>query len=91
LADYLFIVPVGMLANALPISFGGLGLMEGAFMKLFGEGGLASATEALALGLMTRLLIVLWALPGGLCALGPLRERVAPVTVGGGAAVSAQP
>src|SRR5262249_24595704 len=36
---YVAFVPIGYLFNALPISFGGVGLMEGAYLKLFRDAG----------------------------------------------------
>jgi uncharacterized membrane protein YbhN (UPF0104 family) len=77
LGDYFLFVPIALVVNALPISFGGLGLMEGAFLKLFAGAGLASPAQGFALGLLVRLLMICWALPGGLCALGRFRPAAA--------------
>lgn len=63
-ADYLVLVPIGYLVNALPLSPGGLGLMEAAFQQLFAEAGLASPTQGFLFGLMVRLVSLVWALPG---------------------------
>jgi uncharacterized membrane protein YbhN (UPF0104 family) len=49
----------------IPISLNGLGLREYAFVSLFGGIGVAPAT-GLALSLLTLLMIVLSAVPGGI-------------------------
>ena len=69
LGDYFLFVPIALVVNALPISFGGLGLMEGSFLKLFAGAGLASPAQGFALGLLVRLLMICWALPGGVVVL----------------------
>lgn len=75
---YFLFVPMGLLANSMPVSFGGFGLMEGAFLKLFSAAGVATATQGFMLGIVTRLLLLAWALPGGLFALvGTGRAEVA--------------
>lgn len=75
---YFLFVPMGLLANSMPVSFGGFGLMEGAFLKLFSAAGVATATQGFMLGITTRLLLLAWALPGGLFALvGTGRAEVA--------------
>ena len=66
---YLVFVPTGFLANSLPISFGGVGLMEGAFLKLFSSAGVATPEQAFMLGVAARLLMLAWALPGGIVAI----------------------
>ena len=68
LTHYLVFVPISYLANALPISFGGIGLMEGAFMKLFSDAGVATASQGFMVGLLTRVMVVFWSLPGGIAA-----------------------
>jgi uncharacterized protein (TIRG00374 family) len=71
---YLAFVPVGYLFNALPLSFGGIGLMEGAFLKLFRDAGVATATQGFMLGVLARLIVVGWSLVGALSALFPPDE-----------------
>jgi uncharacterized protein (TIRG00374 family) len=68
---YLAFVPIGYLANSLPISFGGVGLMEGAFLKLFRDAGVATATEGFMLGVLARIIVLIWSLLGAVSALFP--------------------
>jgi uncharacterized protein (TIRG00374 family) len=76
---YLAFVPIGYLFNALPISFGGIGLMEGAYLKLFRDAGVATATQGFMLGVLARVIVVGWSLVGVLSALfPPERGEVAP-------------
>ena len=70
-AHYLAFVPIGYLANAIPISFGGVGLMEGAFLKLFRDAGVATATQGFMLGVLARIIVLLWSLVGAVSALFP--------------------
>lgn len=70
-AHYLAFVPIGYLANAIPISFGGVGLMEGAFLKLFRDAGVATATQGFMLGVLARLIVLVWSLLGAISALFP--------------------
>jgi uncharacterized protein (TIRG00374 family) len=70
-AHYLAFVPIGYVVNALPISFGGVGLMEGAFLTLFRDAGAATATQAFMLAVAARLLVVGWGLLGAVSALFP--------------------
>lgn len=62
--DYLVLVPIGYLVNTLPLSPGGLGLMEATLQQLFSEAGLATATQGFMVGLAARALGWLWSLPG---------------------------
>jgi len=71
LSHYLAFVPIGFVINSLPISFGGVGLMEGTFLTLFRDAGVATATEGFMLGVITRLLVVGWGLLGVFSALFP--------------------
>jgi len=71
LQNYLVFVPLGYLANALPISLGGIGVMEGAFMTLLRDSGLATASQGFMLGVLARLLVIAWSVPGALSALWP--------------------
>jgi hypothetical protein len=68
---YLAFVPIGYLANSIPISFGGVGLMEGAFLKLFRDAGVATATQGFMLGVLARIIVLLWSLLGAASALFP--------------------
>ena len=68
---YLAFVPIGYLANAIPISFGGVGLMEGAFLKLFRDAGVATATQGFMLGVLARIIVLFWSLLGAVSALFP--------------------
>lgn len=67
--DALAVVPVTIVAAALPISLNGWGVREGAFVAGFALYGLGAA-EALVLSLMIGLSVTLTALPGGLLWLG---------------------
>jgi uncharacterized protein (TIRG00374 family) len=81
-AHYVAFVPIGYLANAIPLSFGGIGLMEGALLKLFRDAGVATAAQGFMLGVLARLIVLIWSLLGALSALFPPprpREIVAPV------------
>ena len=80
---YVAFVPIGYLFNALPISFGGLGLMEGAYLKLFRDAGVATATQGFMLGALARAIVVGWSLVGALSAIfPPERAERAPSTAG---------
>jgi len=70
-AHYLAFVPIGYLFNALPISFGGIGLMEGAYLKLFRDAGVATGTQGFMLGVLARLIVIGWSLVGAVSALFP--------------------
>jgi uncharacterized protein (TIRG00374 family) len=74
---YLAFVPIGYLFNALPISFGGIGLMEGAYLKLFRDAGVATATQGFMLGVLARLIVVGWSLVGVVSALFPPKRAEA--------------
>jgi glycosyltransferase 2 family protein len=86
IAHYFAFVPIGYLANAIPLSFGGIGVMEGAYLKLFSDAGVATASQALMLGMLARVAASAWALPGALSALFP--PRVQGCAERGGAATS---
>jgi uncharacterized protein (TIRG00374 family) len=79
---YLAFVPIGYLFNALPISFGGIGLMEGAYLKLFRDAGVATATQGFMLGVLGRLLVVGWSLLGAFSALFPPERAETPLASG---------
>jgi hypothetical protein len=64
-------VPIGYLFNAIPLSFGGIGLMEGAYLKLFHDAGVASASQGFLLGILARAIVIGWSIPGALSALFP--------------------
>jgi uncharacterized protein (TIRG00374 family) len=81
---YLAFVPIGYLFNALPISFGGIGLMEGAYLKLFRDAGVATATQGFMLGVLARLIVVGWSSVGVLSALFPPKRARALADAAGG-------
>jgi glycosyltransferase 2 family protein len=85
---YLAFVPIGYLANAIPISFGGVGLMEGAFLKLFRDAGVATATQGFMLGVLARIIVLVWSLLGAISALFPPAH---PETLAGTRAAVATP
>ncbi len=62
--DYLVMVPTAWVATAIPISPGGLGLMEVAFQEMMVRRGLGTASEGFMLGLLVRGSLVAWGLPG---------------------------
>lgn len=70
-AHYVAFVPIGYLANAIPLSFGGIGLMEGALLKLFRDAGVATAAQGFMLGVLARIIVLIWSLLGALSALFP--------------------
>jgi len=84
---YVAFVPIGYLFNALPISFGGVGLMEGAYLKLFRDAGVATATQGFMVGVLVRLISLGWSLLGAISALFP-PERTEVVREAGGRAES---
>jgi uncharacterized protein (TIRG00374 family) len=66
-AKYYFIFfPLSWLLGTLPISVGGLGIMEGWLKVMFMRVGTMSGKEALALALCQRLILLLASLPGAL-------------------------
>lgn len=66
-AKYYFIFfPLSWLLGALPISVGGLGIMEGWLKVMFMRVGTMSGQDALALALCQRLILVVASLPGAL-------------------------
>jgi glycosyltransferase 2 family protein len=81
---YLAFVPVGYLFNALPISFGGIGVMEGAYLELFRGAGVATASQGFMLGIVARLLVIFWSLPGAFCALWPPPKPAKEASPGAG-------
>jgi len=79
MTDYLILVPLAYLANALPLTLGGIGLMEGAFMQLLSAASLASPTQGFSLGLLVRALQVGWSLVAGLLTLTGRRASLPKV------------
>jgi uncharacterized membrane protein YbhN (UPF0104 family) len=66
-AKYYFIFfPLSWLLGALPISVGGLGIMEGWLKVMFMQVGAISGKEALALALCQRLIMLFASFPGAL-------------------------
>lgn len=78
LSTYFAYVPLGWIVSAVPISIQGVGLLEEAYMRLFGNlAGLAPSTSAaFVLALFVRLVQLVWALPGALVAM-TLRRGIA--------------
>lgn len=74
--DALAVVPLTIIAAALPLSLNGWGVREGAFVAGFAMYGL-EAGEALVLSLMIGLSITLTSLPGGLLWLGLSDRKIA--------------
>ncbi len=69
-------LPVIMIASALPISIGGLGVGEAAYVRLFGPVGM-TPSQAVTLSLIGRALNLLFSLPGGLLlAIGKRRGEI---------------
>lgn len=64
LAHYLFFIPLIHLVSSIPVTYGGLGLREGAFIVLFTHVGMQE-TQALSVSLLYFGLIVLIGLIGG--------------------------
>jgi glycosyltransferase 2 family protein len=56
--------PVALVANSIPISPGGLGLMEVAFQELMYRQELSSLAQGFMVGALLRSIIVAWSLPG---------------------------
>jgi hypothetical protein len=48
--------------------------MEGAFLKLFRDAGVASATQGFMLGVLARFIVLVWSLLGAVSALFPPRH-----------------
>lgn len=67
-------LPVIMILSALPISLGGLGVGETAYVHFFGPLGMSS-THAVMLSLVGRLANLALSLPGGLMFMGGARRR----------------
>jgi uncharacterized protein (TIRG00374 family) len=63
---YFIFFPLSWLLGALPISVGGLGIMEGWLKVMFMRVGTMSGQDALALALCQRLILVVASLPGAL-------------------------
>lgn len=61
IGSFFFLIPVGQLANALPVSPGGLGVGEAAYGKLFSIAGLGHGSE---LAIFMRLTTLVWATVG---------------------------
>ena len=59
------VVPLVLIATALPISVGGFGVREGSFVALLADAGV-SAADATLLSLLSAAVMVLASLPGGL-------------------------
>jgi len=73
--DMFFFIPLLSIVSLLPISLGGIGLKEGAFVVFFGVIGISKET-ALAMALLNRSIMLLYTLSGGLLFLIPDIKRV---------------
>jgi hypothetical protein len=75
LIHFFALIPLSSLAVALPISVGGIGVQEGAYMFLFGLAGMSGA-ESLSLSVLMRIIGWMMLIPGGLVfSLDALRLR----------------
>jgi len=73
--DFFLLEPIVFLVTAVPVSVGGWGVEQVAYVKLFGMAGMA-ANEAVALSVLYKLAALVIALPGGLLfAVGATRRR----------------
>lgn len=63
--SYFVYFPVIIMLQALPISIGGIGVGEGAYVYFFGMSGVSS-TQAITLAILIRLTFILWGLVGGI-------------------------
>ena len=70
LALFMATVPIVFLIARIPVSLGGIGVVESSFVVLAGRIGLG-ATEAFALALLAEALLLISLLPGALFAIGP--------------------
>jgi uncharacterized membrane protein YbhN (UPF0104 family) len=75
--ECLVLVPPVMLVSSLPISVAGWGVREGAMVTAFGFAGVAES-EAVALGVLFGLVVLVVGLPGGLIWFLTGRERARP-------------
>jgi len=71
LALYMATIPIVFLIARIPVSLGGIGVVESSFVVLAGRIGLG-ATEAFALALLAEVLLLISLLPGALFALQPI-------------------
>ena len=73
--NYFLYVPLIYIIGAVPLTPGGIGLVENFYLVFFSYGaigGSANASEVVALALLARLIPILWSLPGALVAVtGP--------------------
>lgn len=60
----LTVIPILLLAGAVPLTYQGLGVMEGIAMAMLLEPGLATTNQIVGMLLLLRLYLVLWALVG---------------------------
>jgi hypothetical protein len=75
--ECLVLVPPVLLVSTLPISVAGWGVREGAMVTAFGFAGVAES-EAVALGVLFGLVVLVVGLPGGLIWFLTGRERARP-------------
>jgi uncharacterized membrane protein YbhN (UPF0104 family) len=61
---YVAVIPITEVAIALPISFAGWGVGEAVYQALFGLAGV-DPERAVALSLLTKVMVIVYGLPGG--------------------------
>lgn len=86
-AQFLFLVSVGQLATALPLTPGGLGVGEWAYERLFSAAGSGGGSELM---LLVRFSWVLWALPGVFFVIRGRRQTLQPKPSGADSSAAAQ-
>ena len=70
--NYFLYVPLIYIIGAVPISPGGVGLVEALYVSFLATSATVAPTQVLALALLARLIPVFWSLPGALVAIaGP--------------------
>ena len=94
---YFLFVPVIYILAAVPVSIGGLGVVESMYIVFFAQGGRADSSLVLAVALLARLTPMLLSLPGLVfwlverAARGPVVTRDAAVAAQGGSATPRGP
>jgi len=66
---YFLYIPITYIIGAVPISPGGVGVIESLYVKFFAVGTIG-ASQVLALAMLARLIPMIWTLPGLMVALG---------------------
>ena len=62
---FIIFIPLIGIVNLIPISVGGIGVQEGAFMYFFSQIGMSNS-EAFTLSVLLHILIIIFVLPGGI-------------------------